>query len=117
MELYKDLGRFFIHESPRRFYVKGGCIQKGTYPFLGPRKREPTRIPMASSAWVFRPKNACTRALPKGRPRMETPPCKAQEKWISTQLKMPRSVQLIDRKSCIQSIWFPMSTIIRYVIR
>ena len=65
MELYKDLGRFFIHESPRRFYGKRGCNQKGHLSLLEPRKREPTRIPMASSAWVFRPKNACPRALPK----------------------------------------------------
>ena len=57
MALYKDLGHFFIHESTLRFYVKCGCTEKGTYPFLSPRKREPTRIPMASFAWVFRPKN------------------------------------------------------------
>ena len=82
MEVYKDLGHLFIHKSTLRFYVKCGCIKKGTYPFLSPRKREPTRIPMASSAWVFRSKNACPRALPKGRPRMEMPPCKAQEKSV-----------------------------------
>ena len=98
MELYRDLGRFFIHESPRRFYVKCACIQKGHLSLCGPRKREPSRIPMASSALVFRPKNACPRALHKGRPRMEIPPCMAQEKWISTQLKMRHSVKGINRE-------------------
>ena len=81
----------FIYENALPIHVKRGSI-KGIYPSLGPREREPPRIPMASSACVFRPKNACPRALSKGRPRMEMPPCKAQKKWISTQLKMPRSV-------------------------
>ena len=31
-----DLGGFFIHESPRRFYVKCGCIPKGHLSLFGP---------------------------------------------------------------------------------
>ena len=94
MELYRDLGHLFVHESTLRFYVKCGCIPKSTYPFWGPRKQESTRIPMASSAWVFHRKNACPRALPKGRPRMEMPPCKAPQRGISTQsVDLGRSVR------------------------
>ena len=57
---------FSYMKAPGVFTRNAAASKKGTYPFLGPRKREPTRIPMASSAWVFRPKNACPRALPEG---------------------------------------------------
>ena len=35
MELYRDWGHLFIHESPLRFYVKCGCIQKGHLSLFG----------------------------------------------------------------------------------
>ena len=73
----------FTYESALPIHINVPASIKGTYPFLGPRKREPTRILMTSSALVFRTKTACPRALPKGRPSLEMPPCEAASHSLS----------------------------------
>ena len=89
-----DMNNVVIYKNTRPIHVKCGSIHEGHLSISCAPEARANPNPDGKFCLELCPEDACPRALPKGRPRIEMPPCKAQEKWISTQsVDLGRSVR------------------------